>query len=70
MEVRHYYILPYLGIMEKEVIVTRAERVGISTTVKGSKILIKLMDKKCKKESESLSGAVIFEEIKRRVEHD
>ena len=70
MEVRHYYILPNLGIMEKEVIVTRAERVGISTTVKGSKILIKLMDKKYKKESESLSGAVFFEEIKRRVEHD
>ena len=70
MEVRHYYILPNLGIMEKEVIVTGAERVGISTTVKGSKILIKLMDKKYKKESESLSGAVIFEEIKRRVEHD
>ena len=56
--------------MEKEVIVTRAERVGISTTVKGSKILIKLMDKKYKKESESLSGAVIFEERKRLMEHD
>ena len=28
------------------------------------------MDKKYKKESESLLGAVIFEEIKRRAEHD
>ena len=57
-------------MMEKEAIVVRAELVGISTTVKGSKILIKLMDKKYKKESESLLGAVIFEEIKRRLEHD
>jgi len=39
----------YLGMMEKEEIVTRAERVGIPTTIKGSKILIKLMDKKYKK---------------------
>jgi hypothetical protein len=69
LEVPHYYILPYLGMMEKEAIVTRAERVGISTTVKVIKILITLMNKKYKKESESLLGAVIFEEIKRRVEH-
>jgi Mn-dependent DtxR family transcriptional regulator len=60
LEVPHYYILPYLGMMEKEEIVTRAERVGISTTIKGSKILIKLMDKKYKKESESLLGEPLF----------
>lgn len=37
LEVPHYYILLYLGMMEKEEIVTRAERVGVPTTIKGSK---------------------------------
>ena len=57
-------------MMEKEVIVTKAERVWDIHNGKSSKILIELMDKKYKKESESLLRAVVFEEIKRLVEYN
>jgi len=57
-------------MMEKEVIVSRAERVWDIHNGKSSKILIELMDKKYKKESESLLRAVVFEEIKRLVEYN
>src|SRR5512139_3327056 len=66
LEMPHYYVLPYLGIMEKERLVTRAERIGIHTTTKGSKLLIDLMHERYKGEAQALLGRVIFDEIRRR----
>ena len=40
LEVPHYYVLPYFAMMEQEELVTRAERVGILTTSKGSRKMI------------------------------
>jgi len=37
LDVPHYYVLPYFAMMEQEELVTRAERIGILTTAKGSK---------------------------------
>ena len=46
LEVPHYYVLPYFAMMEQEELVTRAERVGILTTSKGSQKMINLMREK------------------------
>ena len=67
LEVPHYYVLPLLGMMEKDALITRAERVGIHTTSKGSALLITLMNDRFKVEAEALLGRTIFEELRRRV---
>jgi DNA-binding transcriptional regulator YhcF (GntR family) len=63
LEVPHYYILPFFAMMEQDELVTRAERVGILTTAKGSRKMISLMKEKYAKEIEELIGHTIFEEI-------
>lgn len=67
LEVPHYYVLPLLGMMEKDELITRAERVGIHTTSKGSTLLVTLMNERYKEESEALLGRTVFEELRRRV---
>jgi DNA-binding transcriptional regulator YhcF (GntR family) len=69
LEVPHYYVLPYFAMMEQDALVTRAERVGIMTTTKGTQKLIGLMIQRYREESEALMGPVIFEEIIRRAEN-
>ncbi len=68
LEVPHYYVLPYFAMMEQDALVTRAERVGIMTTSKGTKKLIGLMNQHYRHEAEGLLGSVIFEEILRQAE--
>jgi DNA-binding transcriptional regulator YhcF (GntR family) len=46
----HYYVLPHFATMERDNLITRVERVGISTTNKGSKKLIELLSSKYKNE--------------------
>ena len=67
LDVPHYYVLPYFAMMEQEALVTRAERVGIMTTTKGTKRVIDLMSGRYRQETESLIGPVIFQELIRRV---
>lgn len=67
LEVPHYYVLPLLGMMEKDELITRAERVGIHTTSKGSAMLVVLMNERYKDEAEALLGRTIFKELRRRV---
>jgi hypothetical protein len=54
-------------MMEKDELITRAERVGIHTTSKGSAMLVALMHERYKDEAEALLGRTIFEELRRRV---
>ncbi len=63
LNVPHYYVLPYFAMMEQEELVTRAERVGILTTAKGSRKMIGLMQEKYQKESMESLGPAIFREI-------
>ena len=63
LEVPHYYVLPYFAMMEQEELVTRAERVGILTTVKGSRKMIAMMKDKYLKEMNEIIGSTIFQEI-------
>jgi DNA-binding transcriptional regulator YhcF (GntR family) len=63
LEVPHYYVLPYFAMMEQEELVTRAERVGILTTMKGTKILIGLMKTHYRPEAEKILGQQLFNNI-------
>jgi len=63
LEVPHYYVLPYFAMMEQEELVTRAERVGILTTAKGSRKMINLMKEKYLQDTENILGASVFREI-------
>ena len=67
LDVPHYYVLPYFAMMEQEELVTRAERVGILTTAKGSRKMMELMKEKYPKESREILGAAMFEEILRKI---
>lgn len=66
LEVPHYYVLPYFAMMEQEELVTRAERVGILTTAKGSRKMIDLMREKYLKETEEILGIPVFSEISKK----
>jgi DNA-binding transcriptional regulator YhcF (GntR family) len=68
LDVPHYYVLPYFAMMEQEALVTRAERVGIMTTTRGTQKLIDLMSQSYRQETEALLGSVIFQELVRRVQ--
>jgi len=75
LEVPHYYVLPYFAMMEQEELVTRAERVGILTTAKGSRKMIALMIDKYSKEMNEIIGTVagndtIIAVIREGVSHD
>lgn len=63
LEVPHYYILPYFGMMEEQELVTRAERVGILTTGKGTERLVRVMNDIHPEESAAVLGEKIFAEI-------
>ena len=63
LEVPHYYVLPYFAMMEQEELVTRAERVGILTTMKGTKILVGLMKAHYRPEAEKILGPELFNDI-------
>jgi DNA-binding transcriptional regulator YhcF (GntR family) len=66
LDVPHYYVLPYFAMMEQEELVTRAERVGIITTAKGSRKMIDLMQEKYAKESNDLLSEAVFKELLKR----
>ena len=66
LDVPHYYVLPYFAMMEQEELVTRAERVGVLTTAKGSRKMIDLMQEKYYKESRDILGKAVFEELKKK----
>ena len=67
LAVPHYYVLPYFASMEQEELVTRAERVGILTTAKGSRKMIEMMRDKYSKETIEILGQIIFDELLRKL---
>jgi DNA-binding transcriptional regulator YhcF (GntR family) len=60
LAVPHYYILPYFAMMEEEELITRAERVGILTTAKGSDKMLTLMKTNYAGEIQEIVGPEIF----------
>lgn len=65
LHVPHYYILPYIAMMEEQNLVTRIERVGIYTTKAGSVMLVALINAQCPKEGEKVFGKDLFFALKR-----
>jgi len=65
LSVPHYYILPYFTMMEEEELITRAERVGIMTTPKGSRKMLALMKTNHADEIADILGRDIFESLTR-----
>jgi hypothetical protein len=63
LDVPHYYILPYFAMMEEQQLVTRAERVGILTTSKGTERLLILMRDLYPTDSIDILGEMIFSDI-------
>jgi DNA-binding transcriptional regulator YhcF (GntR family) len=66
LDVPHYYVLPYFAMMEQEELVTRAERIGILTTAKGSRMMIELMRENYAKETIEILGAAVFKELQKK----
>ncbi|MDR2854805.1 MAG: hypothetical protein LBV40_01425 [Methanomicrobiales archaeon] len=64
LRVPHYYILPYIAIMEEQDLVTRVERVGIYTTKAGSAMLIDLINDQYPQEGEKIFGKKILLSLK------
>ncbi|NLB01642.1 MAG: hypothetical protein GX837_11925 [Methanomicrobiales archaeon] len=56
----HYYVLPRFGAMERDGLIRRAERVGISTTSAGTKRLLAIMVERYQDSAEEVFGAGIF----------
>ena len=67
LKVPHYYILPYFAMMEKDGLITRVERVGISTTLKGTRKLIEYMASTYREQTEELLGRELFVELQKRI---
>ena len=63
LDVPHYYVLPYFAMMEEEELVTRAERVGVLTTAKGSRKMMGIMQEKYPREVTEILGEKVFCEI-------
>lgn len=70
LEVPHYYVLPYFAMMEQDQLVTRAERVGIMTTGRGTEKFIAMMNERYPDEAMQVLGPVVFEDILKRVSPD
>jgi len=58
--VPHYYILPYFAMMEEQELITRAERVGILATAKGTRKMLALMHENYAGEMREILGPEIF----------
>ena len=63
LDVPHYYILPYFAMMEEDELITRAERVGVLTTAKGSRKMLTLIQESYMKEVAEILGQDIFDHL-------
>ncbi len=65
LKMPHYYVLPHFAEMERDDLITRVERVGISTTNKGSKKLIELISSKYKDEVKQIIDEGLFTKLQK-----
>lgn len=62
----HYYVLPRFGEMERDGLIRRAERVGISTTAAGTERLLAIMAERYGELAEEVLGADTLRALKNR----
>ncbi len=63
LDVPHYYVLPFFAMMEEEDLVTRAERIGIATTQKGTIRFLTIMNERYRTDAENLLGSALLNDI-------
>ncbi|KQC05798.1 MAG: hypothetical protein APR53_06705 [Methanoculleus sp. SDB] len=64
--VPHYYVLPHFAEMEKNNLIQRKERVGISTTPRGTRMLLSQMRDDYAAEANVVLGDDLFALLQRR----
>jgi len=64
--VPHYYVLPYFAMMEEAQLVTRAERIGIFTTMAGTEKYLDLLSEKYRDEGILIFGPDLYREMQKR----
>jgi Mn-dependent DtxR family transcriptional regulator len=67
LAIPHYYVLPQFAAMEEEGLVTRAERVGIMTTPKGTRTWLMLCRSRYEREARGILGPDLFDLLAVRV---
>lgn len=70
LKVPHYYVLPLFGMLEKQQLITKAERVGIMTTAEGSAELMARLDRDYPEQGIALLGPVIYQALQQRMLKD
>lgn len=67
LSVPHYYVIPVLAAMEEDGLVTRTERVGVSTNAKGTALLFSRIMEEYPKEVEEILGKDLLSAIRERI---
>ncbi|HOI12656.1 MAG TPA: hypothetical protein PLG75_02290 [Methanoculleus sp.] len=62
----HYYVLPRFGAMERDGLIRRAERVGISTTAAGTERFLAVMAERHGERAEEILGAGLLRALEIR----
>jgi len=62
----HYYVLPRFGEMERDGLIRRVERVGISTTAAGTERLLAIMAERHGERAKEVLGTEVFRELQAR----
>ena len=70
LKVPHYYVLPLFGMLEKQQLITKAERIGIMTTAEGSTELMARLDRDYQEQGIALLGPVIYQALQQRMLKD
>ncbi|MEN6512925.1 hypothetical protein [Methanoculleus sp.] len=68
LSIPHYYILPRFGAMERDGLIHRAERVGISTTAAGTERLLAIMGEHYRACAERVLGTEVFRALQARAD--
>jgi len=63
LDTPHYYVLPRFGAMERDGLITRVERVGISTTPAGTKEILRLMAERYREHAEEILGREVLQAL-------
>ncbi|KUG21379.1 hypothetical protein ASZ90_008872 [hydrocarbon metagenome] len=61
----HYYVLPRFAAMERDGLIRRVERVGISTTPAGTKAIVSLLEERYPGVADALLPEGVFSALKR-----
>jgi hypothetical protein len=68
--VPHYYVLPLIGALEADGLLTRAERVGIRTTIAGTCRFFDRIHERYRADAEALLGLELYTLLLARTRED